>query len=259
MATLEQQIELEYKMVQSGIDRYNKQLTDLLGKELGSKTKHGRTIIKGVIEPIVMELEKHMDSGSSTNKSYIKKIKGMDLYKVVYLALIALIDTLAGQHTLMKVATSIGIQIETQKRLDEWLKQDKDTAKNIIRLANKKSDKGFDHKRHGIDHKITADGLDIPQWSKQVRVGIGVRLVDLIIKTTGLAKLSKKVQKKKTVYFVVPTSETEEWIKKFNETNEIALPRFCPCIIEPRDWDSFWGGGYYSEHINKLPFVRIHA
>ena len=28
---------------------------------------------------------------------------------------------------------------------------------------------------------------------------------------------------------------------------------------QPKDWDSFWGGGYYSEHINKKPFLRIHG
>ena len=44
MATLDKQIELEYRMVQSGIHRYNKGMEELLGKGLGSKTKHGRTI-----------------------------------------------------------------------------------------------------------------------------------------------------------------------------------------------------------------------
>ena len=52
MATIEEQVDLEYQMVQSGIDRFNKQLDDLLEKDLGSKTKHGRTIIIGIVQPI---------------------------------------------------------------------------------------------------------------------------------------------------------------------------------------------------------------
>ena len=52
MATMQQQLELEYLMLQSGIDRYNKQLDDLVGKSLSSKTLHGRTIISGVCEPL---------------------------------------------------------------------------------------------------------------------------------------------------------------------------------------------------------------
>ena len=53
MATLDEQIELEYQMVQSGINEYNKNLEDLISKDLGSKTKHGRTIVKGILEPVM--------------------------------------------------------------------------------------------------------------------------------------------------------------------------------------------------------------
>ncbi len=260
MATLEDQIELEYQMVQSGIDRYHKQLTDLLEKDLGSKTKHGRTIIKGILDPVQEAIEEHCKTNQRYNRSTSKSLlKDMDAGKVAYLALICLIDNLANNSTLLKVARNIGIQLETQKRLDVWLKLDKEVATNMINEANKKSDKGFHHKRYGLDHKIKHDEVDLPVWSAHDRINVGIKLVDLIITSTGIVKLEKKIQKRKTVYVVVATQETEDWIKAFNTANEIALPRYSPCIIEPKDWDGFWGGGYYSEHINNLPFVRVHA
>lgn len=260
MATLDEQIQLEYQMVQSGIDRYHKQLTDLLEKDLGSKTKHGRQIIKGILDPVQMAIDEHCAVNQRRNKSISKNLlKTMDSGKVAYLTLICLIDNLAKGGTLLKVARSIGIQVETQNRLDKWLALDKEVATNMIKEANKKSDKGFDHKRFGLDHKIKADGLDIPVWTANERINVGIKLIDIVIQTTGIVKLEKKIQKRKTVYHVVATPETEEWIKAFNDTHEVALPRYSPCIIEPRDWDAFWGGGYYSEHINKLPFVRVHA
>ena len=52
-------------------------------------------------------------------------------------------------------------------RLDKWLHHDKQLATNIIGLANKKSDKGFDHKRYGLDHKMRSDGIDIPHWTSE--------------------------------------------------------------------------------------------
>jgi DNA-directed RNA polymerase len=258
MATLEEQIELEYKMVQSGIDRYNKNLTDLLDKDLGSKTKHGRTIIKGILDPVEEAVKEFTESYNNNNRAKAL-IKGMDSGRVAYLSLICLIDNVANHSTLIKVARMVGIQIETQQRLDKWLDVDKEVATNMIKEANKKSDKGFDHKRYGLDHKINADELDIPTWTSQERIRVGVKLIDIIIKTTGLVKLEKKIQKRKTVYHVVATKDTQEWITAFNETGQTALPRYSPCIIEPKDWEGFWGGGYYSEHINKLPFVRVHA
>ena len=127
MATLEEQIELEYQMVQSGVDRYNKQLNDLLEKDLGSKTNHGRTIITGIVEPVQEALTAYInDSGRYTNRSRSKTLlKGMAHDKVAYLALICVIDNLANYGTLLKVARNVGMQIETQKRLDTWLELDK--------------------------------------------------------------------------------------------------------------------------------------
>lgn len=258
MATLEEQVELEYRMVQSGIDRYNRQLTDLLGKDLGSKTKHGRSIIQGILEPVEQGVAEFQSSYNNNNISKAL-LKDMDAGRVAYLALISLIDNIANHTTVTKIARMVGIQIETQKRLDRWLDMDKEVATNMIREANKKSDKGFDHKRYGLDHKIHADELEIPTWSSKERIRVGVKLIDIIIRTTGIVKLEKKIQKRKTIYHVVATAETQKWITAFNETGQTALPRYSPCIVEPKDWHGFWGGGYYSEHINKLPFVRVHT
>ena len=91
MATLEQQIELEYEMVQSGIDRYHRQLMDLLEKDLGSKTKHGRTIIKGILDPVQAAIEEHCKVNRNYNRATSKTLlKGMDAGKVAYLALVCL-------------------------------------------------------------------------------------------------------------------------------------------------------------------------
>lgn len=258
MATLDEQIELEYQMVQSGISRYNKNLEDLISKDLGSKTKHGRTIVKGILEPVMKGIEEvNAEQRSGKPLKFQQKTRGCDAGIIAYLSLVTLIDHMVRKPTLLGVAKFIGIQVETQMRLDKWLQHDKQLATNIIGLANKKSDKGFDHKRYGLDHKMRSDGLDIPHWSNDSRILVGMKLVDIIIKETGIVKLEKKATKKKTTYLVVPTPETEEWVQAFNDTNSVALPRYSPCIVEPRDWDGFWGGGYYSEHINKLPFVRV--
>ena len=259
MATVEEQIELEYQMVQSGIDRYNKQLGELLGKDLGSRTKHGRAIIKGIVEPVQKRLDELQTKPSSNRAKAKTLLKGMDNGKVAYLTLVSIVDSIANSSTLIRVARNVGIQVETQKRLDAWLAQDRDVAKNMIREAQKKSDKGFDHKRHGLNHKMKLDMIDVPNWSNIDRIHVGLKLIDIVIEETGIVRLDKKITKKKTVWHIVPTPETKEWIDAFNDLNQTALPRYSPCLIQPKDWQSFWGGGYYSEHINKLPFVRVHV
>ena len=258
MATIEEQIELEYRMVQSGIDRYNKQKDDLLSKGLGAKTVHGRTIVSGVVEPVSDAIKLFLSSPSSNRAVARKLIEGMNVDTLAFLSLITIIDTISSYHTLIKVARLVGTQVETQKRLDLWLKEEGNTATNMIKAANKKSDKGFDHKRHGLNHKMKADGVDIPYWTHEEKIHVGLKLIDLVIQTTGIVKLETRKFKRRQANYLVPTSETLEWIRAFNEKHECALPRFSPCIVEPKKWEKFYGGGYYSDHIHRLPLVRVH-
>ena len=259
MTTMDNQIELEYRMLQSGIDRYNKQLDDMTTSNLQSKTLHGRTIIAGVCEPVADGIRELIKSKTSNRDIAVKLLQGLNPEQAAYLALISVVDKVSQNVPLLNVARLVGVNIETQKRLDEWLKIDRDTAKNLIRMANQKSDKGFDHKRHGLNHKMKVDNIDIPYWSDTDRIHVGLRLIDIIIRDTGIIKLRSEYTRRKTVTYLQPTDDTLEWIKAFNETHESNLPRYSPCIIPPKDWDSFFGGGYYSEHINKKPFLRIHG
>lgn len=259
MTTMDKQIELEYRMLQSGIDRYNKQLDELVTKNLQSKTLHGRTIISGVCEPVAEGIKQLQKSKTSNRDITIKMLQDVDPQQAAYLSLISVIDKVSQNVPLLNVARLVGVNIETQKRLDEWLKLDKETATNLIKMANQKSDKGFDHKRHGLNHKMKLDSVDIPLWPDTDRIHVGMRLIDIIIRETGIVKVRKEYHRRKTVVYLQATEDTLEWIKAFNETNESNLPRYSPCIIPPKDWDSFFGGGYYSDHINKKPFLRIHG
>ena len=108
---------------------------------------------------------------NTQNRNITKRlIQKMKPDQVAYLALISLIDNIATKTTLLTVARNIGVQIETQKRLDHWLSLQDGVAGNMIKEANKKSDKGFDHKRHGLNHKMKLDDIDIPSWSNEERV-----------------------------------------------------------------------------------------
>lgn len=259
MATLEEQIELENRMVQSGMDRYLKQKDGLQAKNLESKTKHGRRIISGVCEPLTDALIEALKKPRGKNDRVHKLINGVNPASACFLSLLSVVDHVASVSRLVAVALYVGKQIETQDKLDKWIVEDPEVARNVIKLANKKSDKGFDHKRHGLNHKMKVDGIEIDEWSKTDRMKVGLFMINLIIEHTGIVKIRKKFNRNKSVAYLDPTPETLDWIEAFNNANMNNLPRYSPCIIEPKDWDSFYGGGYYSEHINKKPFMRIHG
>jgi DNA-directed RNA polymerase len=83
--------------------------------------------------------------------------------------------------------------------------------------------------------------------------------MDAIIVSTGIFELRLMTTgKNKTTTYVEATPETLNWIRSFNESAMLRRPRYVPCIIEPKPWEDVWGGGYYSDVINRLPMVRAH-
>ena len=113
MATMQQQLELEYRMLQSGVDRYNKQLNELVGKDLSSKTLHGRRIISGVCEPLADGIKELVKNKRNNRDISYKLLQGIKPEQAAYLTLISVIDKVAANVPLLNVARLVGVNIET--------------------------------------------------------------------------------------------------------------------------------------------------
>lgn len=257
MSTLEKQLALEMEMLQAGIDRYQSNANKLIEKGVQSNTQHGRAIIAGVVNAVADGV-KDIQSGNTSNRDIAKKkLQDMDAHAVAYLALITIVDEVSKRYTLTKIARYIGMNVEMQKRLTQWVEAEGRPALSIIKKANEKSSKR--HKRQGLVYKMNKDGYKDTEWTNEERIHVGMRLIDKVIVNTGLVRLSKQRQRtNKTVTYLEATPETLEWIKNFNQHNEAGKPRFAPSLIPPKDWVDVEGGGYHSQVFNKLPLVRVH-
>ena len=257
MSTLEKQLALEMEMLQAGIDRYQSNANKLIEKGIQSNTQHGRADIAGVVNAVADGV-KDIQSGNTSNRDIAKKkLQDMDAHAVAYLALITIVDEVSKRYTLTKIARYIGMNVEMQKRLTQWVEAEGRPALSIIKRANEKSSKR--HKRQGLVYKMNKDGYKDTEWTNEERIHVGMRLIDKVIINTGLVRLSKQRQRtNKTVTYLEATPETLEWIKNFNQHNEAGKPRFAPSLIPPKDWVDVEGGGYHSQVFNKLPLVRVH-
>lgn len=256
MPTLEEQIELEQQMLADGITRYQSNTNKLIQKGIESNTQHGRAMIAAIVNAVADGVSDIQSDVTSNRDIARKNLQGMDAYQVAYLALITVVDEVSKRFTLMKVAKSVGANIELQKRLSQWVAIEGKPALNVIRKANEKSSKL--HKRQGLVYKLNKDGYNSTEWTNEERIHVGMRLVDKIVIKTGLVKLTKSIKKNKTITYLEATPETLEWVKKFNTFQEVMKPRYAPSIIPPKDWIDVMDGGYHSTVINQLPIVRVH-
>jgi DNA-directed RNA polymerase len=252
--TLENQLELEAEMMTGGIHRFRRALDAAVEGNREAQTKHGRVILANIIEAVskgVREIQEHPNSNRDITHGLIKH---MDADQVAYIACVSMIDSLSRRTVLLHVARTMGANIEIQDRLDRWIQDEGDIAHNTIKLAMKK---GMTARRFGLTHKMNKDGYKHTEWDKTERIHVGLRMIDVIIRTTGMVRLTKQtVKTNKTVNHVVATEGTEEWIKAFNEIAETAKPMYAPCIITPKEWTGVTGGGYHGKVIDELPIVR---
>lgn len=258
MPSIEEQIKLEYEMVQSGAERYDHQHQKQQERDSEANTKYGRAIISATVDKVaagVREIQEFSSQKARVDIAY-KKICDMDADKLAYLSLVTVVDCLSKRFTLLKIARLVGLHVELQDRLDHWTQDEGLFAKRIINEAKEKT--GFRSKRTGLVHKMNASGYAEDEWRNEDRIHVGLRLIDKIISKSGIVRLMKMKQANgKTTTYIEATEETLEWIRNFNDHQRFLCPRFVPCVIPPKPWEDVWGGGFYSEKINFMPFVRV--
>lgn len=262
MATLQDQLNLEKSCYDLGVEKYRADLKKFRDKEVLSRSRHGHALIYNSIDAFRQLIDEDRKKPAKGRPPMLAKTYPISSDKLAFIALRVLLDRVVNVHgkSILVVAIDIGQHVLTEKRLLEWRKGDKDYAANMIRLANKKGSSSFNHKRAGLEHKIKADGVELTKWSEREVMVIGLRLIDCLIRSVGLIERVPGYRSEKTrrkvptkIYW---TESAEEWVKKFNDYQEVQSPYKMPLMIPPKKWDSLAGGGYYSPHMGTFNMYK---
>ena len=260
MTTLNDQIELEKDCFDLGVTRYRNNVRKLQEKGRASATKHGQALMYHQIQALSDAIEEARPSKYIGGHPILRKTRGVSADKLAFITISCVIDQMvrkgSGSYTnsVLSVARSVGLQVETELQLQWWTEQG-DIAKRMIKKANEKVGNSFHHKKAGLMHKMNADGLSPPKFAQLEAEKIGVRLIDCLVTSTGIAKISEGFlasKGRKVPTTITFTEEAEEFIENFNKFNEGLVPHRTPCIIPPKPWDSVKGGGYYSNYVPEL-------
>lgn len=259
--TVDDQIALELEMVQEGINRYNRMQRELVDKNCESRTKYGRTLVAQLLNKVADGIREIQDTPTNGRDITRKKLATANADEVAYLSLITVVDYLGSKMPLTAVAKRVGQYVQDQLLIQAWVDVDENHAKRRVTELAEKTLTGRCRSSDSLRYYVrtTEDFVDYEEhlWSNKEMIHVGVRLIDNIIRTTGMISLQLvPISKGRVQNFIVATDNTLDWVKRFNEFHSGAKPRFSPCIIEPRDWISPFDGGYYSELNNKIKLVK---
>lgn len=108
--------------------------------------------------------------------------------------------------------------------------------------------------------KNIGDIEDWESWDSQKKTGIGLKLIELLVVSTGLGRIEKIKQiknKQYTIqYFFSLSSELVAYMKANDEDLADLAFEYHPMLIPPMDWSEPLKGGYLINLRRPIPFIK---
>ena len=258
-----EQVKIESEMNGLGIERYNKGIRDAKLKGRESTTLYGITLMKEALEHVEKGIKEFLDNAlTGTPGKFQGSVATLMLLNrevSAYLTLKYTIDGVSHRSPLTRVAMKLANALEDQFKFDLWEGRDS-TSKIFRRIKDKVNKKTSNriYRRYNLIRKMSkVEMLDHNPWSKQERLHLGCKLIDILIQNTGLMEV-KTVQYKRNqrILYLQANDATLHWIENVNKEGEVLHPYFYPCVIPPKRWSSPFNGGYLSDKINNIPMIK---
>ena len=252
---------LEADMQTKGIEYYRSEVEKAKEQDNESTTLYGILAMKRSVDAVTKAIEEFLDdaftgkAGRLSSAGHLLSLLNPEV--AAYLSLKCAIDSVSKNQTLTKCAMAIAGMLEDQFKFSVFERDEPHWFRRIKEDVNKRTSNRY-FRRYAIIHTMNQKALiDHEPWSKQEKMHLGCKLVDLIIQSTGLFELTTHTfGRTKRVLYLAPTEKTLGWIESINERGEVLSPRYMPCVVPPRDWYGPFGGGYHTRHIRPLPMVK---
>jgi len=254
----DRQVELEERMSSRGIIRYRKNLE----QSLPSNNLSGISLMKKTVGEVEQGIIEYLEDTFLGNAGRGNSIKSARLLNMVspdvsaYLALKTTIDHMSLNPALTATAMRIAGFIEDEFKFDLFKKQEP-RLYGAVKVQVSKRTSNRHYMRYNLIHTMNKHALlTYEPWSRSEKLHLGCKLLDIIVRTTGLIEKGKIGQGRRSKLIIQPTKGALEWVTEVNRNGESLSPSYAPCIIPPKEWTSVYSGGYWSEHIRPLPLVK---
>lgn len=262
----EMQMHLEAQMKDAGMQAYLANLERAHG-QTETATGYGQRLLQTTIRntaAAIVEARKVLERGGSGRRpDAVITTRDMDPQVLAYLTAKGVVDGASVDHPLTRVASRVGTMVEDEMRLDKFAQANPGAFKWTMQRIEQVGKNARQH-RAGITRHIMSDqGIEWAAWTTARKISVGVWLIDIFCRTTGLFRLESVMAKAgrgvKTTYRIVPEPGTLQWIEQASEYGTLLATEHWPTIIPPKPWTSPFGGGYHTSLIPEMPLVKTRG
>ena len=282
MSDYTDELQWEAHMVDQGVNKYLTSIDAVRYQQTKgnwkpikdeSATSYGVSLLKEFILPFEEYIKEYVDlmfSKGGKRDIAAGYLARCDVRTVAYIAAKCIIDTISYQVNQTELCFRIAGKLEDQMR---FVRFDEDFPRYFKAIWQDMQDRGtkdYAHKRKVLTHchkKAVNNNNDDPQtdnmdqwipWPKADKMYIGMALVDLFLRATGMITRSKYRAGGKTTYTIDATPEAKNLIEANIELFQYLHPEFLPTLIPPRDWTTHEDGGFHTPEMRRRrPLVQM--
>ena len=166
-----------------------------------------------------------------------------------------IINTVTQQKPFTASCIALGGKIETEVQLKNF-RQLNPELYEAVKLDLDKRSWNYAYKRRKLRESAKRGQVGWEEWGKTEKLHVGIRLVELMVESTGLVELGHDVIKKKRTKVIRQTEKTKEWISHRNQFNDLLNPEYLPTVMKPKEWTGVEGGAYWTSEMPPLDLVK---
>jgi DNA-directed RNA polymerase, mitochondrial len=249
------QSDLDLEMQRLGVERQQRRVREAKAKRRESWTSYGQRLISGAVRPtgllLIAESEKAL-SGRPTLQAatYRSFLDSVDPFVAAFIAVQTCFDSISQSQKASATFIAVGKQLEWEIVARSWSKKHPYLLKRIKRNFFDKDSAHHHLTKRRSRQDIIESTLDLVGgfkriWSDAEALRVGHMMVELIRKATGLVDLvTLRTKARNTDTYVIPTPETEAYIRRVMARTEALDPVYMPMVVPPFDWKDPENGGY---------------
>jgi DNA-directed RNA polymerase len=251
------QSDLDVEMREAGVARQRSRVAEARRKGRESWTSYGQRLIAGAVRPVGDALRAEWDRVGSPGPmaSVFEMLRGrIDPYVAAFVAVQTVLDCISQRQKASRVFISVGREIEWEIIASAWSKRHPHLLKRLYRQFWKAVPAKKLLTKPGSRKDMIEDGVSVALqdadafrrlWVDPEALRVGHGLVELLRMHTGLVDLvTLRTSGRNTDTWVIPTAETEAYIRKCAARTELLDPIYMPMVVPPYHWTSPTDGGY---------------
>lgn len=252
LPTIQDQIELEKRMVAYGVTRYRNSVQNAEEHGRAADTQYAQKLMQEFIEPVAKTITEFTGViGPGVKAKYRSLLSTVEPNTAAYLGLRALFNHFTKDEPLATLATHIGTLIEDEAKFRVFSDKHGDYYDSIIRDFKNKGTKNYRHMHRVLTFKANENNLKWNSWTQAEKASVGIKVIDCILQSTDLIE-KKTIRKKRKLHaIVVPTPSALTWVQQYTAYAEMLNPDRVPCIIPPDPWTALDQGGYYTPQVRQ--------